>query len=456
LGDACSIKRSEMADRDKRNRSDLSINVNVARISRSSSLVFTKEEVVTSPLKPMSSLSLHILRGGSSSASTGPSPETYSHFNFTQQPLQVSPFAQIAAQRLGGGSLSSETDVDNNHTHTDDGQDAHDSKQHSSFTKTRSATSTADADAALWHGFVFLGRNRALIPVHVELRARVRVGDVIQAVLQRCFPAELHGMEEKCRISVCDKNGEEEDGCPPVEHGQLVTSIGSNFYSITCDAPHSPSSASPSSASNNYSSSYNPMAATMSPVDRNTAWFNRAASIDDTLLQDGLVFDAELYPVPLEESEHARTEEAEVKQGLAEAIGSGDLARMEQLLERHGEVDVETVDECGRTPLLVAAETNSLAAVVALIKAGCDLNAVIAPPAATPATSDAPTLSLASQGDSALHVACQMGHVEVAETLVLADADLDLLNGRGLSAMQVVGELEEPEVKKILLDLLLL
>jgi ankyrin repeat protein len=114
------------------------------------------------------------------------------------------------------------------------------------------------------------------------------------------------------------------------------------------------------------------------------------------------------------------------------------------------------VDECGRTPLLVAAETNSLAAVVALIKAGCDLNAVIAPPAATPATSDAPTLSLASQGDSALHVACQMGHVEVAETLVLADADLDLLNGRGLSAMQVVGELEEAEVKKILLDLLLL
>lgn len=135
--------------------------------------------------------------------------------------------------------------------------------------------------------------------------------------------------------------------------------------------------------------------------------------------------------------------------GLLAAAASGDAARMRALAAQQKNVDVR--DSYGRTPLHVAAYGGHHEAMRALVRAGANANALendrydIVTIAAV--ANDLPTLRLALElGASAKNVtsrydgtaliaAAHLGHVEVVQTLIKAEAPLDHVNNLGWTAL---------------------
>jgi len=135
--------------------------------------------------------------------------------------------------------------------------------------------------------------------------------------------------------------------------------------------------------------------------------------------------------------------------GLHLAVHKGDLSKINSLA--NNKKAIETRDAAGRTPLIVAAFASHDEAVIALIKAGADPNALdnekydIVTIAAV--ANDVPLLKLAlKNGGSAKNItspyvgtaliaAAHLGHVEVVKTLIKAGAPLDHVNNLGWTAL---------------------
>ena len=135
--------------------------------------------------------------------------------------------------------------------------------------------------------------------------------------------------------------------------------------------------------------------------------------------------------------------------GLHLAAHKGDIAKIRQLA--HNKTSLEMRDGSGRTPLIVAAVASHDEAVLALIKAGADRNALdnqkydIVTIAAV--ANDVPLLKLALKNGAsaknitspyvgtALIAAAHLGHVEVVKTLIKAGAPLDHVNNLGWTAL---------------------
>jgi len=135
--------------------------------------------------------------------------------------------------------------------------------------------------------------------------------------------------------------------------------------------------------------------------------------------------------------------------GLHLAAHKGDLARIRQLARN--KMALEARDGSGRTPLIIAAFASHDAAVLALIKAGADPNALdnqkydIVTIAAV--ANDLPLLKLALKGGAsaknitspyvgtALIASAHLGHVDVVKTLIKAGAPLDHVNNLGWTAL---------------------
>jgi ankyrin repeat protein len=139
-----------------------------------------------------------------------------------------------------------------------------------------------------------------------------------------------------------------------------------------------------------------------------------------------------------------------VDRDLIEAAGRGDAAEIARLLAQGATVDAR--DGANRTALYHATEGNHIAAAVALIEAGADVNAsdgasidhtpylmagargyleILSPMLAH----GADLASTNGYGGTALIPACERGFVEVSRVLIEAGTDLDHINRLGWTAL---------------------
>ncbi len=140
----------------------------------------------------------------------------------------------------------------------------------------------------------------------------------------------------------------------------------------------------------------------------------------------------------------------DVDRGLIEAARRGDAVEIARLLVQGAAVDAR--DGADRTALHHATEGNHVAAALALIEAGADVNAsdgvtidhtpylmagargyleILSPML----THDADLASTNGYGGTALIPACERGFVEVARVLIEAGTELDHVNRLGWTAL---------------------
>lgn len=136
-------------------------------------------------------------------------------------------------------------------------------------------------------------------------------------------------------------------------------------------------------------------------------------------------------------------------QGLFAAVASGDATEVESLLQ--GGAELETRDKSGRTPLLVAAHLSHDEVARVLLAAGADANALdrqrydLITIAAVNNDVEIIRLGLEYGADpsavtspydgTALIAAAHLGHIEIVQTLIDANAPLDHVNNLGWTAL---------------------
>lgn len=136
-------------------------------------------------------------------------------------------------------------------------------------------------------------------------------------------------------------------------------------------------------------------------------------------------------------------------QGLMAAVAKGDLIEIERVIIAGAKL--ETRDDNGRTPLLVAAHLGHHEVARALLKAGADPNALdrqrydLITIAAVRGDVEMIRLGLAGGSSpknitspydgTALIAAAHLGQVEVVQTLISAKAPLDHVNNLGWTAL---------------------
>ncbi|WP_233588317.1 ankyrin repeat domain-containing protein [Herminiimonas sp. KBW02] len=136
---------------------------------------------------------------------------------------------------------------------------------------------------------------------------------------------------------------------------------------------------------------------------------------------------------------------------LLNAVANNDLTVVQSILQQPAKrSQLETRDELGRTPLLLATDHNRIAIARALIAAGADVNA-------KDARQDSPYLLAGAQGrleilkmtlahgadlsstnrygGTALIPAAERGHVAVVRTLIEAGVKVDHINRLGWTAL---------------------
>lgn len=161
------------------------------------------------------------------------------------------------------------------------------------------------------------------------------------------------------------------------------------------------------------------------------------------LCLSGFVAGVALAQTPPSQSELNRYD------GLFDAVAKGDIAEIKQHLA--ADVDVETRDANGRTPLLVAAHLSHDEAARALLEAGVNANALdhqrydLITIAAVNndvhmirvglAFGADPTTITSPYDGTALIAAAHLGHVETVDTLITAGAPLDHVNNLGWTAL---------------------
>ncbi len=135
--------------------------------------------------------------------------------------------------------------------------------------------------------------------------------------------------------------------------------------------------------------------------------------------------------------------------GLHAAAHQNDTAAIETALAMGAEI--ESRDNSGRTPLLVAAHASAYDAVRSLVQGGADIRAMdhqrydVVTIAAVKNDVKMVTLALQLGGDpeaitspfdgTALIAAAHLGHVDVVETLIEANAPLDHINNLDWTAL---------------------
>ncbi|GAB2811805.1 ankyrin repeat domain-containing protein [Comamonas piscis] len=135
---------------------------------------------------------------------------------------------------------------------------------------------------------------------------------------------------------------------------------------------------------------------------------------------------------------------------LHQAAAGNNSNRIQQLLQNGGSSAIDARDAQGRTPLLVATQSNQVAAAKALIEAGADVNAKDniedSPYLYAGARGHQEILQMAlthgadlrstnRYGGTALIPAAERGHVETVRTLINAGVDVNHVNRLGWTAL---------------------
>ncbi|QMV71657.1 ankyrin repeat domain-containing protein [Comamonas piscis] len=135
---------------------------------------------------------------------------------------------------------------------------------------------------------------------------------------------------------------------------------------------------------------------------------------------------------------------------LHQAAAGNNSHRIQQLLQNGGASAIDARDAQGRTPLLVATQSNQVAAAKALIEAGADVNAKDniedSPYLYAGARGHQEILQMALShgadlrstnryGGTALIPAAERGHVETVRTLINAGVDVNHVNRLGWTAL---------------------
>ncbi|WP_223845587.1 ankyrin repeat domain-containing protein [Flavobacterium selenitireducens] len=122
----------------------------------------------------------------------------------------------------------------------------------------------------------------------------------------------------------------------------------------------------------------------------------------------------------------------QITQALFAASRQGNVPVLNEIFELTRELDVR--DEKGYTPLILAVYNNQIEAAGALLDAGADIDAADA------------------HGNTALMGACFKGHTEVAGLLVKRGVALDSRNGNGGTALMFAAMFQRVDIIKLLLD----
>jgi ankyrin repeat protein len=135
---------------------------------------------------------------------------------------------------------------------------------------------------------------------------------------------------------------------------------------------------------------------------------------------------------------------------LHQAAAGNNSSRIQQLLQNGSASAIDARDAQGRTPLLVATQSNQVAAAKALIEAGADVNAKDniedSPYLYAGARGHQEILQMAlahgadlrstnRYGGTALIPAAERGHVETVRTLINAGVEVDHVNRLGWTAL---------------------
>ena len=118
---------------------------------------------------------------------------------------------------------------------------------------------------------------------------------------------------------------------------------------------------------------------------------------------------------------------------LYEAVCSGDPITVEDTLLKGGLVDINTKDEEGMTPLLIAVNNDNVAVGEVLLNHGADINAK----------------DSISQW-SALHFAANNNNIEMAKMLLNYNADVEAKDAVGMSPFVLAAILGHREVADLL------